>query len=266
MQNTVTIVTVFFDINREEKGDGRTLAEYKEWIKNTLQLNCNLYVITEESFRDFFLENRPKQYPMELKIMDFKDSHYYKYYDRMKEICESDYYKNRIAYPTRVECVLPEYNVIQYSKFHYLKMAIDENPFQSELFFWMDAGASRFFQNMDVSKPFPGENGIKMLKMQKKIFFAQNRYDLYNYKIDENFVWKADNLIYGGMFGGDKEVLEEITAKVEKTFIEEMLNNNNVNNEQLALALVWKKNPTLFAVCCDMNNPMFLLKILCQKK
>ena len=38
-----------------------------------------------------------------------------------------------------VECVLPEYNIIQYSKFHCLELAIDYNIFQSEHFFWMDS-------------------------------------------------------------------------------------------------------------------------------
>ena len=45
LQNPVTIVTAFFDINREDKGDGRKLNEYLEWIKKTLQVNCNLFVV-----------------------------------------------------------------------------------------------------------------------------------------------------------------------------------------------------------------------------
>ena len=37
MSNPVTIVTCFFDIGRAEKGDGRTISEYKDWIQKTLQ-------------------------------------------------------------------------------------------------------------------------------------------------------------------------------------------------------------------------------------
>ena len=42
--SNVTIVTAFFDINREKNGDGRKLNDYLEWIKTTLQLNCNLFI------------------------------------------------------------------------------------------------------------------------------------------------------------------------------------------------------------------------------
>ena len=46
MENPVTIVTAFFDINREEKGDGRKIDDYLNWMKVTMQLNCNMFIIT----------------------------------------------------------------------------------------------------------------------------------------------------------------------------------------------------------------------------
>ena len=258
-----TIVTAFFDIQRDTKGDGRTIEEYKSWIKHTLQLNCNLFIVTEEKFKDFFIENRHPSYKTHIVIMDFKDLYFYKYYDRMKEIIESEEYKKRIAYPTRVECVLPEYNIIQYSKFHCLKMAIDKNPFGSENFFWLDAGASRFFSNMDISKPFPSENGLALIKQSHDKFICQCRPDLDSYVIDDNFIWKADNLIYGGMFGGTSKLIAFIFFHLDYVFSSVMLANGNVNNEQLALALLFKVMPSVFSICKTyMNEPIYLLKLL----
>ena len=153
MTNTVTLVTAFFDIGREKNGDGRSIDDYKKWIKTTLQLNCNMYIVTEEKFRDFFVQNRPSHLPTKIHIMPFVDSHYYRYYDQMTRIIQSDDYRSKIAHPRRVECVLPEYNVIQYSKFHYLEMAISDNPFHSTHFFWLDAGVSRFFMDVDITRP-----------------------------------------------------------------------------------------------------------------
>jgi hypothetical protein len=40
---------------------------------------------------------------------------------------------------------MPEYNLIQYSKFGWLEEAIQENPFDTSSFFWIDMGISRFF-------------------------------------------------------------------------------------------------------------------------
>ena len=128
----------------------------------------------------------------------------------------------------------------------------------------MDAGASRFFYDIDIRKPFPSEKGIQIIKNNSNSFIAQHRFDLVlvEHTIDDNFVWKSDNLIYGGMFGGTPGIIQLISQKVENVFLEKMLNKNNINNEQLALAIVWKENKKLFGLCCDIENPMFLLHIL----
>lgn len=258
-----TIVTAFFDIGRENNGDGRTIDEYLQWIKKTLQLNCKLYIVTEPKFRDFFEENRPKDYSMVIKVIDFKDSYYYKFYNIMKEILESPDYICSIKHPDRVECLMPEYNIIQYSKFHYLQMAIEENPFKSEYFLWADAGISRFFLDVDLSCEYPGINGNKMLEQSKDKFIIQKRNDLYNYPIDDEFIWDSANLLCGTMFGGSALIVTKIAKLVEQVFIEKMLNKNNVNNEQLALALVWNSHKELFHLIDNYtNNHLWLFKYL----
>lgn len=248
MDESATIVTAFFDIDRAKHGDGRTVDEYKEWLEKTLMLNCNLYVVTEEKFRDFFTKNRPSNLKMRLKIIDFKSSHYYQYYDKMKEILEDPEYKSKIMHPKRVECVLPEYNIIQYSKFHYLQMAIQDDPYGSSSFFWMDAGCSRFFMDVDVSRPYPSQQMNAFLQQNPDKFIIQKRHDLEYYPLDDSFVWKSDNLLYGTMFGGGKEIVLKIAELVEHVFLYKMLANKNVNNEQLALAMVWKEYPDYFIV------------------
>lgn len=264
MNAETTIVTAFFDINRAEKGDGRTIDEYKEWIKLTLKLNCNLFVVTEEKFKQFFIENRPVEYrsKMVVHVVDFKDSHYYKYYDQMKSILESAEYKNRIDYPNRVECRLPEYNIIQYSKFHYLQLCIEQNPFCSEYFLWMDAGISRFFLDVDISKPYPSENGKNILNTYHNKFIIEKRHNLLINNIDDNFIWRANNLLCGGMFGGSALIIKTISILLENVFQEKMLKYNNVNNEQLALAIIWKENQHIFLTTDPSNCSLYLFKIL----
>jgi hypothetical protein len=263
--NQVTMVTAFFDINRENKGDGRTINEYLQWIQHTLQLNCNLYVVTEEKFRDFFTSNRPKHLLMHIKIIKFEESHYYKYYDKMKQIAESAEYKSKIMHPTRVECVLPEYNIVQYSKFHYLQMAINDNPYNSSYFFWMDAGISRFFLDVDISKPYPSKRMQDQLFILSDKLIVQKRGDLETYPIDIKFIWNSANLLSGGMFGGGKDIVAIISKKVEDIFVNKMLVNNNMNNEQLALAMVWKEYPDLFCPTPNVYGGHFsLFKLLAQ--
>jgi hypothetical protein len=248
-----TIVTAFFDIGRDKNGDGRTIQEYLSWINKTLQLNCNLFIVTEPKFKKFFEENRPLRYKEKtfIHVMDFKDSYYYKYYDRIQEILNSPEYISRIKDPKRVECVLPEYNIIQYSKFHYLQIAIEENPFETGYFLWADAGISRFFLDVDLSLEYPSKNGQDILEQTKDRFIIQKRHDLFSYPLDDNFVWKSDNLLCGTMFGGNIHIIQKMTVLLEKIFVEKMLNKNNANNEQLSLALIWKDNQDLF---CLLDN------------
>jgi len=260
-----TIVTAFFDIGREKKGDGRRLEEYLEWIKKTLQLNCHLFIVTEPKFASFFKENRPEIYQSKtvIKIIDFKDCYYYRFYDQMKDILESPEYLEKIQHPDRVECKMPEYNIIQYSKFHFLKMAIESNPFQTEYFLWADAGVSRFFLDVDISKEYPSKSGQMILENNRDRFIIQHRKDLYTYPINEYFIWKSDNLLYGGMFGGSTSIIKKISLLVEYIFVKKMLHNKNANNEQLALALVWKDYPELFELInLHDNNPLCLFKYL----
>ena len=258
----VTIVTAFFDIKRETNGDGRKLTDYLEWIKKTLQLNCNLFIVTEQKFVNFMKENRPEGYNTFIKEDTLENASYYKYLPRMREILNSSDYKKRIAHPNRVECTLPEYNVIQYSKFGWLEDAIRENPFDSEYFFWMDAGISRFFLDTHVHQPYPSTPNNIIIGSNYK-FIIQPRYDLTTYNINEDFIWTAENLLKGTMFGGRKDIVLKIGNLVENVFNEEMLNKNNVNNEQLALALVYKNNPELFhLINDDRRYHLILFKLL----
>lgn len=257
---SVTLATCFFDINREHKGDGRSITEYLEWIKKTLQLNANLFIVTEKKFEDFFNQHRNHDKTF-LKFIDFTNLHYYKYIEKMNEIISMEDYKKRIRHPDRVECKLSEYSIIQYSKFHILDMAINENPFNSEYFFWIDAGVSRFFLDVDITKPYPGSNFMQILnngRTFKNKFFIQSRPDLEYYPIDDNFIWDSSNLLSGGMFGGSKESIDNVSKILEEQF-QFMLNNNCVNNEQLALAMVWKKYPDLFCIIRNTTNQHLII-------
>lgn len=242
-----TLVTCLFDIGREAKGDGRGIDQYLKWFSDTLKINCPMYIITEEKFSQYVKDNRPASYQTELRIIKFSDLKYYHHIDRMKDILNSTAYRVKIQYPERVECKIPEYNIIQYSKFHCLEMCITDNPFDSTHFFWVDAGVSRFFYGIDPSCPFPGKKGIEYIEKNKDKFIIQERGDILSYNINDNFIWGAENLLIGTMFGGTAAAIDSVAKAVNDMFIV-LLANNELNNEQLLLALVWKQHPSLFTL------------------
>ena len=180
----------------------------------------------------------------------------------MKEISESEEYRKRISHSDRVECKLPEYNIIQYSKFGWLEDCIELNPFNSEYFFWMDAGLSRFFGRINLKQFFPLDRRMKILKSSDNKFIIQGRINLKNYTINDEFKWGADNLLKGGIFGGHKNSILDVSELTECKFNIEMLDQNNVNNEQLCLAYVWRDNREKFCVIENNNHPAYIFEIL----
>jgi hypothetical protein len=68
------------------------------------------------------------------------------------------------------------------------------------------------------------------------------------------------------MFGGNKSVILFMLEQVEETFVNIMLKNSNINNEQLALAIIHKKYKEHFTLVSNNKKPIFLLQILSQKK
>lgn len=240
----ITLVTCLFDINREKKGDGRSMKEYLEWFGKTLKIKCPMFIVTEEKYNGFVCELRGSL-PTHVILLRVEDLEYYNYLEDMKSILTSASYKNRVAHPDRVECVLPQYNIVQYSKFHCLNLAIDINHFNSEFFFWIDAGISRFFYGTDIERPYPDPNTLNSLNKNK--FYIQARNDIYGYDINESFIWGAANLLIGTMFGGSASIVKHISSLVKAKFLKH-LQQRELNNEQLILAEIWKDNKELFCL------------------
>ena len=239
---SVIIVTALFDINRSVHGDGRKMEDYFEWLNKTLKLNATFVVFTESKFINKIKNMKQNIIIVEQKLEEIP---YYKYKKNIQNIINLPEYKKRIEYPDRIECNLELYNVILYSKFGWLKKVI--NTYKYDYYFWMDAGCSRFFGNVNTTNPWPN----KMKFMNTKKLIIQGRHDLKYFKIDNNFIWTANNLLYGTLFGGCSDILLDIGEKVEITF-QRMIKQNKMNNEQLILAMIWNKNKNKFMVI--INN------------
>ena len=253
MKYTTTLITALYDIKRNSVDTSssslKTLNDYYVWFKKTLQINAPMIIYTEEISKPFIIKYRPSEYPTKIIIQKLETIPYYKYYQQIKTILESPEYKSKIKNPQRIECLLPEYNIIQYSKFEWLKDISNQNYFNTSFFMWIDAGISRFFPPIYNPKNiFPQQNGINLLQTNKFVIQGRNLIYYINKISDTDFIWDSTNLLSGGIFGGTKESIQIISKKINDCFETIMLKNMNVNNEQLALALIWKHNPQLFNI------------------
>jgi hypothetical protein len=247
--NNSTVITALYDIDRDKSGDGRTIEQYLNWFSKTLQLNVPMVVYTEEKFKNFVLKNKHDN--LKLIVKPFSEIPYYKYNDKIVDILNNKQYKLKISDPHRIECNLSFYNIIQYSKFDWIVDTIKEKYFDTEYYFWMDAGCSRFFEDVDPNITWPSNYDI----LSKDKFNIQGNLNTLYYNISdiENYIWDSNCILVGTLFGGTKRVCIDMATKVKSQF-EFYLDNNIVNNEQIILGYIFKKNPSIFNVFIELNG------------
>jgi|9_EtaG_2_1085328.scaffolds.fasta_scaffold02191_6 hypothetical protein len=246
------IITALFDIKREKTGDGRTVKQYLEWFATTLQVKCDMTIYTESKFEDFVVKNRKNiPHKTEIVVQKLEDIPFYHNRETMLSILTSPIYKFKMKDPGRIECFLPEYNLIQYSKFGWLKRTA-ENNLDHDFFMWMDAGCSRFFLDTDLSKQWPNTNALRKNKfiIQRNAFFTK----LWPNMKPEQYMWESQCVLVGTLFGGGREVIYKMKDMIDHVCQNIFFGNNCLNNEQFAITIAAKMNTDLFDIrkqCLD---------------
>ena len=242
----VTIVTSLFNIEREEL-DGRRWEEYLKWFSETLKLKCAMVIFVSEDLVSFVEEKRLK-IPTEIIVHPKEEIPYNYFKEKIDLIIGSNEYKEKISDPERIECKHSLYSIIQYSKFKWLEQAIEENPFNSKFFFWLDAGASRFFEDYNLNLEYPSPNAIEALEDMGEKFLVQMNMEYYKELINadslsEDYLFDNRSYILGSMFGGTEKAITKVSKDIGDIFVNKMINNGFVNNEQIALGYLVKQNP-----------------------
>lgn len=252
----ITLVTSLHDIGRKEL-DGRDFSQYLDWFSTTLKLNANFVVFGPSSLKSFVYKSRPSGLDTLFIEEPLEESSYYKYKSKMDEVLQGEDFKKRMSDILRIECKSSLYSIVQYSKFGWMEKASEINEFDSEYFIWVDAGLSRFFDDLNILNKYPGKRAEEvLLEFKEKILiqvFSQFYPDLFHAKeLSEDYFYDNRSYVMGGMFGGGRESIIKINKIVEEKF-KENLNKNIVNNEQIMLGYLYKKYPELFVSC--VNKP-----------
>ena len=119
---SILFVTAYKDIGRSNWINyNRDNSEYFNcFLKLAHNIEYTLIVFVDDDVMEYLTTRYTFKSNIIFKKLNGVDTFLDKYLDQDLTIMSSDEYKNKIAYPNRVECILPEYNIIQYSKFHFL--------------------------------------------------------------------------------------------------------------------------------------------------
>ena len=175
---SATLVTALYDINRENDGDGRKFSEYLSWFKETLKIPTSMVVYVDPSLVDFVSESR-KGLPTKIISQKLEEVPYYFLKNNIENIINSSEYKERISDPKRLECTNSLYSIIIFSKFQWVKRAIEEDHFNSDVFLWLDAGLSRLFYEVPLTNLYPSVNALGAFKSNKDTAIIQTSMSYY---------------------------------------------------------------------------------------
>ena len=252
----VTVVSALFNINRV---DGREWDEYLKWFEITLKLRVPMVLFLDRDMQEYIDERRGDMFSeneylkTQTLYQTVEDIPYYELKDQIQEILDSDQYKKDMADPERIECKQAMYPIIQYSKFPWLTQAAAMNPHKSDYFFWLDAGGSRFFEDYDLTQNYPSEEAKKALDEMGDSFLVQMNTEYYtdlaNAKtLSTDYLYDNRSYVLGSMFGGHKKSLFRVCDMVHDVLMNDMIANNTINNEQIALGYLIKKYPDEFSL------------------
>ena len=146
--NKPVIVMALYDIGRDNwKNFNLSYNTYLWWMKNTLSLDTDFVIYTEEKFSEKIREMREEFDPTfqktKLIVKPIEELEYYvEYNDRLTQLMFSDEFKEK-AHHNVPEMTQPLYNIIMFNKLSFLKDSKDNGYFDGDLFIWADGRTKR---------------------------------------------------------------------------------------------------------------------------
>tara|TARA_S200002703_G_scaffold102331_2_gene88645 strand:- start:5423 stop:7132 length:1710 start_codon:yes stop_codon:yes gene_type:complete len=245
--NNTTIVTGLWDISRHN----RPFEHYIENFQRFLKIPQNLYIYIPAELEDFVWQHRePHNTRVKiLELQDIKDNYYAPFWDKTKEIRQQEEWINRASWLSdSPQCKLEWYNPIVQSKMLMLNDARIINPFESEYFYWLDAGLTNTVPEGHLTSESVLDN-LHTLTTSEEFLFLSFPYDANNeihgfYYPEINNYAGADvkYVCRGGLFGGHSKSIEKANGSYYATLFE-TLNDGFMGTEESIFSIMSYRDP-----------------------
>lgn len=196
----VTIVSALYNIGRErwlKSGFGIGNDRYKGWVKNLLSLDAHIYFFVDDFYYDYVVEHRRKYDPNFEKTQIVRtpvdEFYFYKnYYNAEASLMFSPEFRKKIWFKDSADMCYPLYHIINFTKIDFVKRVSEINPYNSDYFFWVDAGGMRENFDQYENVKWPNENSEYF--NDKIIHFSHNAvFDIYPNK-EQYFLSQTRNI------------------------------------------------------------------------
>lgn len=235
---------------------------YKKYTRDLLTLDCSMFIMVNEEFFDFVYETRKNLGFLNKTVLfsiDIEDSPYYSYKALVNKCFDSQRlktnYSNRALYP------------VWWTKFKVIEKAIDENPFMSDNFVWVDFGLFKQNKYSTHELFFEALKNNPTDKIRLLIFDEYTR-DIFNDR--ETFYANAVCTYCAGYMAFPKSCYSEFLSYWHFE-LQKSLELGIPTSEENILALVYWHNPDLISprlgdypnllysnsYCCDIIHNIY---------
>ena len=242
-----TIVTAWYDVREKENHPLKedTTNQFfcsMDWYFDSAKLLFNkafpMVIFTEPRFRDKILEARPPELHSMTRFI-FKDYDELPFYTHFKQYEEN--HNNFLIQNVTREKFTALYKFIVSQKTHFVKEAIEFDPFHTPRFAWMDMRLHCVY-DMSVEETTKSmadipPNQVKLMQMSVTDP-VHDRHDFY--------AWTRGK-VAAGFFGGDKEAVLRFCNLCHKEWLE-ALRAGTAPTDEMVYAFVISHNPYMFDV------------------
>jgi hypothetical protein len=245
----VTLVTCFYNINRDKwSSHGRPLEKYfVNAEKNVLSKSNPIFIFTTQEYVERCKQIRKNidKYLLFTKIIviPFEDLQYYDKLETIREIQQNNLSNIPMGDRDCPEFCIPEYIVVINNKTSFLNQTAEINPFNSQIFQWIDFGLhdnmfmndSEFFSKKYFSNIYYKKNKIRIVSFHKPELIL-NKITYYN---------SHTSTVAATLIGGDKYAVNQLYRMCKQEF-NFLLSNRIMNQEQYIYFFLMCEYPELF--------------------
>lgn len=247
-----TIVTCYFKLDRSKASHGT----YSQWMKNMLVNDNPMVIFCDDHSAPIIRELRPRSDNTEIIALSFEEFYCYKYINEFTQHLNIDPEKN-------IGHSVPLY-MIWNEKSHFLKRAIELNPFSTDYFLWVDIGCFRVPNTEYLHWPNPErivalpKNKVLLLSV---VPFKQEELKTNALENLPSFLYT--NRIGAPIFGGDKTALLAWHDKYYEMLEYFIRVNRFIGKDQTIMNCVYLLNRDLCSlvdVVRSQKDPWFFLQ------
>jgi hypothetical protein len=247
VNKNLTIVTGLWDINRV----GRDFSHYIENFKRFLDIPQNLFIYIPKEYEYLVWEKRTKENTF-VKVYELENikNLYSPFWDKTQEIRKNPEWLGQAGWlPDSPQAQLEWYNPIVQSKMFMLNDASIWNPFNTEYFFWLDAGITNTVPHTHLV-----ENNIlnKLTEYGNPFLFLSYPYEAnteihgFEFNSMNRFAGsKVEYVCRGGLFGGHKQQLNEANATYY-SLLSRTLDSGLMGTEESIFTIMSYNEPDLY--------------------